>query len=140
MHPSAGLWHFTKAQCKSVLKPIVHRWVEYGLKVPIRYNFQWRKTTVGWLQRVTWKKRCRVRLRSIAFLQNCKMKSKWVIIVLRCKKMFLFEKIENNVQFNSLFLGIPKILICVLVGGWTFYLRNEKSCPSEEVSSLGFPL
>ena len=26
-------------------------------------------------------------------------------VVLKCKKMFLFEKIDRNFQFNSLFLG-----------------------------------
>ena len=26
-------------------------------------------------------------------------------VALKCKKMFLFEKIDKNVQFNSLFLG-----------------------------------
>ena len=40
----------------TVLKPTVHRAVEYGLKIPVRYHFQWRKTTASWLLRTTWKK------------------------------------------------------------------------------------
>ena len=35
----------------TLLKPIVHRGLEYGLKVPGPYR------SVGWLQRVTWKKK-----------------------------------------------------------------------------------
>ena len=35
----------------TVMKPVVHRGVEYGLKVPVPYH------SIGWLQRVTWKKR-----------------------------------------------------------------------------------
>ena len=41
--------------------------------------------------------------------------------------MFLFEKIDKNVQFNLLFLGIPQIFLCVRVRQVVvFYLRNEK--------------
>ena len=29
------------------------------------------------------------------------------VVVLKCKNVFLFEKIDRNVQFNSLFLGNP---------------------------------
>ena len=29
--------------------------------------------------------------------------------------VFVFEKIDKHVQFNSLFLGIPKIFLCVRV-------------------------
>ena len=38
-----------------------------------------------------------------------------MIVVLKCKEMLLFEKIDKNVQFNSLLFGIPKIFICVRV-------------------------
>ena len=38
------------------------------------------------------------------------------VIVLKRKKMFLFEKFDKNVQFNFLFLEIPKTFICVGVG------------------------
>ena len=40
------------------------------------------------------------------------MKLKIVIVVLRSRKMFLFAKIDKNVQINSLFLGIPKMFMC----------------------------
>ena len=36
----------------TVLKPIVHRAVQYGLKVHIAFSGT--KTIVGWLQRATW--------------------------------------------------------------------------------------
>ena len=50
-------WIFSTFICESltfqqssmwvtVLKPVVYRGVEYSLKVPVRYCFQWRKTTV----------------------------------------------------------------------------------------------
>ena len=40
--------------------------------------------------------------------------------------MFLFEKSEKNVQFNSLFLGIPKIFICVRVKQMAFLSEDWK--------------
>ena len=58
-------------------------------------------------------------------------------VVLKCKKMFLFEKIDKSVQFNSVFLG----------NSWIFFLRlrqavflseDWKFYPSEAVSSLQF--
>ena len=77
------------------MKPVVHRGLEYGLNVLVRYRFQWRKTTVGWLQRTTWKKRCKVRLKNIAPHRNCEMKLKTIAVVLNGVKMFLFEKIDK---------------------------------------------
>ena len=101
----------------TILIPIFHRGVGYGVKIPVRYRFQWRKTTVCWLQRATWKKRYRALLKSIALLQNCKLKSKRIVDVLKCKKMFLLEKIDKNVHFNHLFLGNSS----------NFYLRPRKA-------------
>ena len=43
--------------------------------------------------------------KSIALLQKLQLKSE-KNTVLKCKKTFLFEKIDKNVQINSLFLGI----------------------------------
>ena len=34
-----------------------------------------------------------------------------MIVVLKYQKMFLFEEIAKNIQFNSLFLGIRETLI-----------------------------
>ena len=79
------------------------------------------KATIGWLHRVTWKKRYRVRLKSIVLLQNYKMKSKRTIVVLKYKKMLLFEEIDKNIQFNSLFLGIRETFISVHVRQVTFF-------------------
>ena len=77
------------------MKPVVHRGFEYDLNVLVRYRFQWRKTNVGWLQRATWKERCRVRLKNIAPHRNCEMKLKTITVVLNGVKMFLFEKIDK---------------------------------------------
>ena len=49
------------------------------------------------------------------------MKSKRTIVVLKYKKMLLFEEIDKNIQFNSLFLGIREILISVRLRQVTFF-------------------
>ena len=58
-------------------------------------------------------------------------------VVLKCKKMFLFEKIDKNVQFNSLFLG-NSWNFCVRVRQGAFLSEDWKCYPSEAVSSLQF--
>ena len=121
----------------TVLKAIVHRGVEFGLKVLFRYYLQWRKATVGWLQRATCKKRYRVRLRSIVLLQNCKMKSKRIIPVLKCKKCFLLRKLK---KMSNLIIGFSEFLKflkcpCKEVA---FLSENWKRFPSEAVSTLQF--
>ena len=61
------------------------------------------------------------RLKSFALLQNCKIKTKKNIVVLRCKKMFLFEKIDKNVQFSFLFLGnFQNVCLCPCKAGGLF--------------------
>ena len=104
-------------------KPVIYRGVEHHLKVPVRYCLQWRKTTVGWFQRATSRNR-RVQLESIALLQNCKMKQKNV--VLKCKKSLFLRKFSACRKFQKFsYVG--------------FFIRGlNKSCPSEEVSSLRF--
>ena len=42
------------------------------------------------------------------------------------KKNIFFQKIDKNVQFNSLFLGIPNNFLCPRKAGCFFYLRTEK--------------
>ena len=107
--------------------------MQYGVKVDI--TFSGTKTIVGWLERATWNKRQRVPVKSVALLQNCKLKSKKN--VLKCKKMFLFEKIDKNVRFNSLFLG-NSWNFCVRVRQGVFLSEDWKCYPSEAVSSLQF--
>ena len=85
------------------------------MKVPVRYHFQWRRTTVGGLQRATWKKRYRVDLKSIALFQNCKIKSKKIVVVLKCKKCFFLRKLTKMSKLILCFSEIPKIFICVRV-------------------------
>ena len=53
--------------------------------------------------------------------------------------MVLFEEIDKNIQFNSLFLRVHETSVSVLVRQVVFlYLRTEKSCSSKAVSSLRF--
>ena len=59
-------------------------------------------------------------------------------VALKCKKMFLFEKIDKNVQFNSVFLG-NSWNCCVRVRQGVFFLTEDWKCsPYETVSSLQF--
>ena len=57
--------------------------------------------------------------------------------------MLLFEEIDKNIQFNSLFLGICETLfLCSREAGDFFYLRTEKSfplkqCPLYVLTALG---
>ena len=53
-------------------------------------------------------------LGSIAFLQKLQNEIKKKT-VLKCKKLFLFEKIDKNIQINSLFLGNSVTIFCVRV-------------------------
>ena len=66
---------------------------------PCPISLSVKKATFGWLQRATQKKRYRVRLKSITLDEKYEIKN--IIIVLKCKKMFLFEKFDKNIQFNS---------------------------------------
>ena len=58
-------------------------------------------------------------------------------VVLKCKKMFPFEKIDKNVQFNYLFIGNSWNL-CVRVRQGAFLYEDWKGYPSEAVFSLQF--
>ena len=60
-----------------------------------------------------------------------------IFVVLKSKKMFLFEKIDKNVQFNFLFLG-NTWNFCVYVRQGAFLSEDWKCYPSEAVSSLQF--
>ena len=80
-------------------------------------RFQWCKTTLGWSQRATWKKRDRTLLKSIAFHQNCKMISKKIITVLKRKKCLFLRKLTKMSNLIICSSGIPKAFICV------FFLR-----------------
>ena len=105
------------------------------MKVPVRYRFQWHKTTVDWLQRATWRKRCRVRVKSITLLQSCKMKSKENVVVLKCKKKVLFEKTTEMSTFILCFSEISKVFICFCVREFAFLCETwkkvvrPKKCP-----------
>ena len=85
----------------TLLKAIAHRGVKYGLKVPVWYHFQWRKATIGWFQRATRNKRYRNRLKIIAILETCKMKSKkfcfsWIPETFICVRVGLADLSEDR--------------------------------------------
>ena len=80
---------------------------------------------------------CRVQLRKkgtefdskvLHSFKNCKMKSKKIIIVLNVNKFeFLFEKIDENIQFNSLFLrNSKKNYLCPRKAGYFFIWGLKK--------------
>ena len=53
--------------------------------------------------------------------------------------MLLFEEIDKNIQFNSMFLEIHETFVSVRVRQVAFfYLRTEKGCLSVAVTSLRF--
>ena len=97
----------------TVLKPTVHRAVEYGLKIPIRYRFQWRRTTASWLLRTTWKKSSTQRCRTLWKLQN-EMKN-------HC-----YFKVWKSVQFNSRFLWKSQNFYLFLRKVGDFFIRGLK--------------
>ena len=72
-----------------------------------------KKLQLGNLERAIWKKRYRVRLKNIALLQNCKMKSKRIIVFLKCKKCFFLRKLTKMSNLIVCLLEIPQIFICI---------------------------
>ena len=107
-------------------KSIFQRGVDYGLKVPIRCPFQWRKTTAGWLQSATWKKGAEFDSKVSYSFETAKWNEKELLLFESVKKMFLCQKVDKSVQFNSLFLQIPKMLLCVRIGQVAFFVWGLK--------------
>ena len=70
-----------------------------------RYRFEWRKNNCQLVEESNLDKRYRVRIKSVALHQIANWNQENNFVVLKCKKMFLFEEIDRNVEFNSLFLG-----------------------------------
>ena len=117
--------------------------IEYDLQAPVSYHFQWCKTTIGWLHRVTWKKRYRVRLKSIVLLQNYKMKSKRIIVVLKYKRNVSFWRNwqKYSIQF-SVSRNLWNFYFCPHETGGCFCLRTKKvvhlkQCPLYVLTALG---
>ena len=81
--------------------------MQYGLKVDIAFSGA--KTIVSWLQRAIWNKRYRARIKSVALLQNCKLKLKKNLLFQSVKKCFLLKKLTQKVtsyekcSYNSSF-------------------------------------
>ena len=108
--------------------------MEHCLKVPVRYHFQWRKATVGWLQRVNSRKWFRVRLKSIALLQHCKIKQKNIVVLKYKNKTFFLRKLTETPNLIICSSEISKIFICFRVSlaflseNWTKIILLKK-CP-----------
>ena len=69
------------------------------------------------------------------------MKSERIIVLLKCKKCFFLRKLIKMSNLIICFSKFLKFFLCVRVRQITFfYLRTEKSCLSEAVSSVRFPL
>ena len=70
------------------------------------------------------------------------MKSKRTIVVLKYKKMLLFEEIDKNIQFNSLFLGIRETCVSARVRQVAFFnwelkkVVHQKQCPLYVLTAL----
>ena len=91
------------------------------------------KQLFAWLQGATWRKRFRVRLKIIALLQNCKMKQKKNVVVLKFKKKFFLRKLTEMSNLILCFSEVPKIFICFRVRqvaflseDWTKVVRLKK--------------
>ena len=111
--------------------------MQYGLKVDIAFSGA--KTIVCWLQRATWNKRYRVRVKSVALLQSWILKQK-KIVVLKCNKMFFFflRKLTKISNLILCFSEISNIYICVRARQGAFLSEDWNCHPSEAVSSLRF--
>ena len=92
------------------MKPIVRGVVEYSLlKVSVLYRFQWRKTTVGWLQRITWKEKIQILTQNF---KTVKWNQKELLLFCSVKNYFFLRKLTK--MFNLiLFLRIPKNFLFV---------------------------
>ena len=70
------------------------------------------------------------------------MKSKIIIVVLKYKTMLLFEEIDKNNQFNSLFVGIRETFLSTRVRQVVFFIWelekvvHLKQCPLYDLTAL----
>ena len=114
--------------------------MNYGLKVPVWYSFLINAVTQNncWLvAKSNFEKAYRVLLNR-ATLKTAEWNQK-TKFVLKCKKMFLFEKIDKNVQFNYLFLRkFLKLLSVSKQGRWLFYQRTGKVVRLKQCPLYGF--
>ena len=63
-----------------------------------------------------------------------------MIVVLKYKKIFLFEEIDKNIQFNTLFLGIHETFISRETGDFFIWELKKvvhlKQCPLYVLTAL----
>ena len=90
---------------------------------------------------------CAVVVRSIAFLQKLQneIKKKKYYFKVYNKTVSFFWKLTKMLEILEMLEMLVsrkflKLLFLSAWGRWLFYLRTEKMCPSEAVSSLRFPL
>ena len=103
------------------------------MKVPVRYRLQWHKTTVSLVAGSNLEKTIQSWLKIIALLQNCKMKQKKIVVVLKFKKKFFLRKLTEMSNLILCFSEVPKIFICFRVRqvaflseDWTKVVRLKK--------------
>ena len=85
-------------------KPLVHRGVEYGLRSLSNIALRDTKQLLVSCRKQLGKKDPEFDSKVLHSFKTPKRILKKIIVVLNSTKMFLFEKIDNNFQFNSLFL------------------------------------
>ena len=87
-------------------------------------------------RRATWNIRYRVRIKSVALLQNCKLKLKKNSVVFKRKKCLFLRKLTEMSNLILFFSEISKIFICIRVRQGAFLSEDWKYYPSVAVSSF----
>ena len=119
VHSSPGLSHLNKAQCKFQTNSPQKDGVRFESPCPIWLSMMQKNC---WLvAESNLEKRYRTRLKKI--------------VILKSKKCFSLRKLTKMSNLIICFSEIPKIFLCVRVSQ-VAYLRTERSCPSEAVSSF----
>ena len=83
--------------------PIFHRRMESGLKVPVRYRQSVMQNNCWLIAEGNLEKKIQISTQKYRTPPKLKMKSKRIIVVLKCKKMFLFEKIDKLLFYVILY-------------------------------------
>ena len=79
-------------------------------------------------------------LKVVQSFKAAKWNLKKLIVVLKCKKNVSFWENWQKWTLTPSLSEVPKIFVCVRVRQVTFLSEDWKSCLSEAVSSLWFPL
>ena len=108
-------------------KLLVHRGVEYGLRSLSDIALLDAKQLLVSCRKQLGKKDPEFDSKVLHSFKTPKWILKKIIVVLNSTKMFLFEKIDNNFQFNSLFLWSSQIFFCPRKAGGFFMWELKKT-------------